>query len=236
MHHIYTRRIVIALVAFFTLLGVIFGPLVVSLRSNPAAASLGMSESVSTSGEGSTVAGAIALPDGATVFSDYCASCHKADRFTTRLTESLSPDSVSQGQLEFLVGPPPHGGVSPVEALAVVIHLRSSAGLESNFAQGLPTPAAAATAAAALPTPTRVPLDREVAPADYQAVWEQTCAGCHMAGRFAEGIAAAPNPKLAYDQALVYLQDPEPHKGLPIRAFRPAMSYVWGLTGLPALP
>jgi mono/diheme cytochrome c family protein len=230
MHHYYTRRIVIALVLFFATLAILFGPLVTALRSDRDPATGAGAESGEGTGSAATV-----LPDGSLVFNDYCASCHQADKFATRVADSLEPDSTSQGQLEKLIGPPAHGGVSPTEAIAVVLYIRDLAGLPPAFPAGVATPPAAATAAAVAPTPTPVVLETG-APVDRRGAWEQHCATCHRADKFAEGLAAVDDPDLRTRQAITYLAGPPAHRNRPVAAFGPAMNYIREVAGLPPLP
>ncbi len=225
MHHIYTRRIVIALVLFFAVMAVLFGPLVVSLRAQltPAEAACDCAAP-----EGSA---ASTLPDGEATFNNYCSTCHQAQAFADGLTESLDPDTTSKAQLEKLIGPPAHGGVSPAEALAVIIFMRTKAGLPSTYPAGEPTTAAAATAAAAEPTATPIPL-AAVNPGDYEGVFTQYCSGCHQADTFAEGLKRVADPNSKSIQAVDYLTGPPTHQNIPAEAFKPAINYVRRLAGL----
>jgi mono/diheme cytochrome c family protein len=225
MHHVYARRIVIGLVLFFGVLALLFGPLVVSLRSQitPVESACDCAEQ-----EG---AAAITLPDGEVAFSNYCASCHQAQTFADKLSESLDSDAASRAQLEKLIGPPAHGGASPAEALAIVISLRSMAGLPSTYPEGVPTPAAAATAAASAPTPTQIPW-ANLSPGDYEGVFMQYCSACHIAETFAEGLKSVPDPNTRSRQAVDYLSGPPSHQNLPTEAMKPAINYVRRLAGL----
>jgi hypothetical protein len=72
MHHIYTRRIVIALVLFFAVLAVSFGPLVVSLRAQLTPAEAACDCEVQDSGEVGS------LPVGEPTFTKDGSSCHHA--------------------------------------------------------------------------------------------------------------------------------------------------------------
>jgi mono/diheme cytochrome c family protein len=238
MHHVYTRRIVIALVGFFAVLALLFGPLVTRLRTAPETTA-GTASSANVAGdsapaEGSEGAGmAITLPNGQAAFDNLCGSCHKAEKFADKVRKSLDPDAASQAQLEKLVGPPAHGGASPAEALAIVIQVRTLAGLPSTFPPGMATPPAAATAAAALPTPTPIPPENLLT--DYQGVWAQQCATCHRADKFAAGLKAEADPDLRTWQAVEYLSGPPAHYNRPVVTFLPAMNYVRELAGLEPL-
>jgi mono/diheme cytochrome c family protein len=238
MHHVYTRRIVIALVGFFAVLALLFGPLVTALRTAPeataatAATSSGATaaDGLAPTGDGEGGGTGITLPNGQAAFDNLCASCHKAEKFADKLRNSLDPDAASLAQLEKLVAPPAHGGASPAEALAIVIKVRSLAGLSSTYPPGVATPAAAATAAAALPTPTAIPPENLLT--DYQGVWEQQCATCHRADKFAAGLKAEADPDLRTWQAVEYLSGPPAHYNRPVVTFLPAMNYVRELSGL----
>jgi mono/diheme cytochrome c family protein len=227
MHHIYTRRIVIALVLLFAVMAILFGPLVVSLRleQTPAGAACDCAEPE----QGSSAA--FTLPDGEATFNDYCTSCHQAQKFADKLKSSLDADAASRAQLEKLIGPPAHGGVSPAEALAVVISLRTMAGLPSTYPDGVPTPAAAATAAAAAPTPTQIPW-ANLSPGDYEGIFNQYCSACHQAETFAEGLKGVPDPNTRSRQAVDYLSGPPSHQNLPTKAMKPAINYIRRLAGL----
>jgi cytochrome c5 len=231
MHHVYTRRLVILLVSFFVLLAILFGPLVVALRSQ------GPASSASAIGNEAASANPdrVTLPDGATAFDNLCASCHQAQKMADKVKGSLDPDATSRAQLEKLVGPPAHGGASPAEALAIVIHLRTLAGLSAEYQPGVPTPAAAATAEAAQPTPTPVPL-AEVKPDASEAVFKQHCAKCHQAQKFAVGLRTTADPDAASRQAIQYLSGPPPHRNVPAESIAPAIDHVRQLAGLPPLP
>lgn len=128
MHHVYTRRIVIALVGFFAVLALLFGPLVTRLRTTPettaGTASVAGDPALAGAGGGTGVM----LPNGQATFDNLCASCHKAEKFAEKVRKSLDSDAASLAQLEKLVGPPAHGGASPAEALAIVIQVRTLAG------------------------------------------------------------------------------------------------------------
>lgn len=227
MHHVYTRRIVVGLVLFFTLAGLIFGPLVNALRSPAGVAT------TTTTGSSETGNTAISLPDGQAAFDNLCASCHKAERFADNVRRSLDPEATSLAHLEKLIGPPSHGGASPAEALAIVIQVRSLAGLLSTYPPGVATPPADATAAAVLPTPTAIPPENLLT--DYQGVWAQQCATCHRADKFAAGLAAETDPDLRTWQAVEYLSGPPAHYNRPVVTFLPAMNYVRELAGLEPL-
>jgi len=231
MHHVYTRRLVILLVSFFAMLAILFGPLVVALRSQGPVASGSSIESEAAANNSDRAT----LPDGATAFDNLCASCHQPQKMADKVKGSLDPDATSRAQLEKLIGPPAHGGASPAEALAIVIQLRTLAGLPSTYQPGVPTPAAAATAEAAQPTPTPVPL-AEVKPDASEAVFKQYCAKCHQAQKFADGLKAAADPDEASRQAIQYLSGPPPHRNVPAESIAPAIDYVRQLAGLPPLP
>jgi mono/diheme cytochrome c family protein len=228
MHHVYARRIVIALVGFFALLALLFGPLVVSLRTQITPA-----ESACDCGGGESTS-AFTLPDGETTFNSYCSSCHQAQAFADELKESLDGDAASRAQLERLIGPPAHGGASPEGALSVVIYLRTLAGLTSTLPAGAPTPPAAATAAAAAPTPTQIPW-ANLSLGDYEGVFNQYCSACHQAEKFAEGLMTVPDPNMRSRQAVDYLSGPPSHQNLPTEAMKPAINYVRRLAGLAPL-
>lgn len=228
MHHIYTRRIVIALVLFFAVLAVSFGPLVVQLRAQLTPAEAACDCEVQDSGAVFT------LPDGETTFNNYCASCHQAQAFADKLGESLDADASSRAQLEKLVGPPAHGGASPEEALSVVIFLRTLAGLPSTLPGGAPTPPAAATAVAATPAPTQIPW-ADLSPGNYEGIFSLYCSNCHQAEKFAEGLVKVPDPNARSWQAVEYLSGPPTHQNLPTEAIKPAINYVRRLAGLEPL-
>lgn len=223
MHYLYTRRIVIALVVFFSLSAVLFGPLVVSLRSalTPVAAAVPL--------DGSSTAAV--LPDGTATYENFCASCHPSGAMSGKLKVSLDPDAASRAWLEKLIGPPAHGGVSPAEALAVVIHLRMQAGLSSTYPESVATPAAAATAAAQLPTPTPVALV-DIDEANYEGVYTQYCAACHKVETFSEALNKAADPNLRSRKAVEYLSGPPPHQNLPVEVMKPAINYIRRIAGL----
>jgi mono/diheme cytochrome c family protein len=177
------------------------------------------------------------LPDGQVAFDNLCASCHKTQDFSNKVANSLDPDAASLAQLEKLVGPPAHGGASPAEALAIVIQIRSLAGLPSEYPAGVPTPPAAATAAAIEPTATPLPAGAILTTDDYEGMWVQICADCHRAERFIEGLKAEEDPDLRTWQAIEYLSGPPPHYNRPVTAFLPAMNYIREQAGLePLIP
>lgn len=250
MHHVYARRIVISLVTFFLISGVLFGPVVTAIRSgpeasntaapagNPSAATVdSAAEGPQDGGTAVTTAGAITLPDGQAAFDNLCSSCHRTQEFSNKVANSLEPDATSQGQLEKLIGPPAHGGASPAEALAIVIQIRSLAGLPSEYPAGVPTPPAAATAAAIEPTATPLPAGAVLTTDDYEGMWEQICADCHRAERFVEGLKAEEDPDLRTWQAIEYLSGPPTHYNRPITAFLPAMNHIREQAGLePLIP
>jgi mono/diheme cytochrome c family protein len=232
MHHVYTRRIVISLVLFFTLAAILFGPLVAALRTPAEPVSVG-SALGPTSGQGEAGVSSVSLPDGQAAFDNLCGSCHKADKFADKVRKSLDPDAASLAQLEKLIGPPAHGGASPAESLAIVIRIRSLAGLPSTYPPGVATPQAAATAFAARPTPTAIPT--AVILTDYHGVWAQQCATCHQANLFVQGLKAEADPDLRTMQAVEYLSGPPLHYNRPVVTFLPAMNYVRELAGLEPL-
>jgi mono/diheme cytochrome c family protein len=245
MHHVYARRIVISLVSFFLISGLLFGPVVRAIRSGPEASNT-TSAAGATSAEGESqedgsatesTAGAITLPNGQAAFDNLCASCHKMQEFSNKVANSLDPDAASLAQLEKLVGPPPHGGASPAEALAIVIQIRSVAGLPSDYPAGVPTPPAAATAAASEPTATPLPAGAILITEDYEGIWVQICADCHRAERFVEGLQAETDPDLRTWQAIEYLSGPPTHYNRPLESFLPAMNYIREQAGLePLIP
>lgn len=228
MHHIYARRIVVALVLFFAVLAILFGPLVVSLRAQLTPAEAACDCEVQDSGA------VFMLPDGETTFNNYCSSCHQAQAFADKLQGSLDVDAASKAQLEKLVGPPAHGGTSPQGALSVVIYLRTLAGLPSMLPAGAPTPPAAATAEAAAPTPTQIPW-ANLSPGDYEGVFNQYCSTCHQAEKFAQGLKNVPDANTRSWQAVEYLSGPPSHQNLPTEAMKPAINYVRRLAGLDPL-
>lgn len=233
MHHVYTRRIVIALVGFFAVLALLFGPLVARLRTAPetTAGTAPITGDPALAGEGAGTG--VTLPNGQAAFDNLCGSCHKAEKFADKVRKSLDPDAASLAQLEKLVGPPAHGGASPAEALAIVIQVRTLAGLPSSYPPGVATPPASATAAAALPTPTPIPPENLLT--DYQGVWAQQCATCHRADKFAAGLKAEADPDLRTWQAVEYLSGPPAHYNRPVVTFLPAMNYVRELADLEPL-
>ncbi len=233
MHHVYTRRIVIALVGFFAVLALLFGPLVARLRTAPNATTGMASDAADPALAGNGESTGVMLPNGQVAFDNLCASCHKAEKFADKVRKSLDPDAASLAQLEKLVGPPAHGGASPAEALAIVIQVRTLAGLPSSYPPGVATPPAAATAAAVLPTPTPIPPENLLT--DYQGVWAQQCATCHQADKFATGLMAEADPDLRTWQAVEYLSGPPAHYNRPVVTFLPAMNHVRELAGLEPL-
>jgi mono/diheme cytochrome c family protein len=226
MHHIYTRRLVVAMVSFFAVAILVFGLAVSDLRALLVAA---------FNAGGAQTTGPVTLPDGEAAFANLCASCHQAQSLADDVATSLEPDATSLGQLEQLVGPPPHGGASPAEALAIVVYLRSLAGLGSEYEPGVPTPPAAATTAAALPTPTEVPLE-DVAPSEFEAVFEANCRSCHRPGAMSRGLSAVEDPDLASQQAIEFIAGSRKHRDVPPEAIVPAFNYIRQEAGLPPLP
>lgn len=228
MHHVYTRRIVIALVVFFAVLAVVFGNLVVSLRDQFASAQSAGSEAA----QGAE--GAFVLPDGEATFNNYCSSCHQAQAFADKLAGSMDADAASRAHLEKLIGPPAHGGVSPAEALSVVIAFRTLAGLPSTYPESVPTPAAAATAAAAEPTPTQIPV-AQISQAEAEAVFSQYCSICHNPQSFVTKLQSVPDPDVRSKIAIDFLGDSAEHSALPNEVFRPAINYIRILAGFAPL-
>lgn len=232
MHHVYTRRIVVALVLFFALAALLFGPLVNALRTAPEAAVTSPAGGIVTVNE-ATGETSVTLPDGYVAFERLCASCHNAEKFADKVRTSLDPDAASLAQLEKLIGPPAHGGASPAEALSMVILIRTLAGLPSTYPPGIATPPAEATAPAR-PTATLVPTPLPLT--DYRGVWSQQCATCHRAELFASRLAEQDDPDLRTRQAVEFLAGPPLHYNRPVITYLPAMNHVRELAGLEPLP
>jgi mono/diheme cytochrome c family protein len=235
MHHLYTRRLVILMVSFFAVAAIVFGGAAAGLRdlyAPPAA-------------ENTAEAGAVVLPSGETTFNNLCSSCHQADELAGMVSESLDPDATSLGQLEFLIGPPAHGGASPAEALAVVVYFRTLAGLPSTYEPGVPTPPAVATEVAARPTLTQAAT---VAPAveagatetteateavepleavsDFEAAFEEACSQCHRPRSMIRGLGEVEDPETASLQAIEFIATSRKHRNVDPVFIVPAFNYI----------